>query len=102
MLDLLDKWCNKLLILCWEPSENVLCYYDCLLHSDRLTVLNDLLDYLDSSSNRSVDLEDDLSNSFNSSSDKIHVHIIGVVLQLDEHILSVLVICHLHKDLYLL
>jgi hypothetical protein len=59
-----------------EPSENVLSDDHSLLESDRLAVLDDVLDDLDGSGNRLVDFKNDLPDGFDSCLYEIHVHVI--------------------------
>ena len=61
--------------------------------------MNDLLNNLNSAANRSVDFKDDLANGFDSSSDQVHIHIVGVVLQLIEHALCILIIGDLDQNI---
>ena len=71
-----DEVNNQLLILMREPSENVLSDDHSLLESDRLAVLDDVLDDLDGSGNRLVDFKNDLPDGFDSCLYEIHVHVI--------------------------
>jgi len=49
-----------------EPPENVLSDDHSLLESDRLAILDDVLDDLDGSGNRLVDFKNDLPNGLDS------------------------------------
>lgn len=85
-----------------EPSEDVLSDDDSLLKSDWLAILHDVLHNLHSSGDRLVHFQNDLPDGFDRCLYQVHVHIIGVVLQLIQNSFRALFIHNFHKDFDLL
>ena len=89
----------QLFVLCREASEDVLRDNDSLLYCNRLAILDDVSDYLNSFRHGFCDFEDYLANRFDTCSDEIEVDVVAVVLQLTKNTLCVLLVDYLNQDL---
>ena len=96
MLKLVNKEADQSLVFGRKASENVLRNNDSFLHGNRLSVLNNLLDDLNSTTHRTIHFQDDLSDSLDCSGDQVHIHIVGIVMQFVEDALRVPILGNLH------
>lgn len=96
--DLFDQVFDKLFILVGESSEDILSNYNCLLKSYWLSILYYLLNNLYRKSYWSVNFQDDLPNRSNGSLNKIHIHVIWVVLKFVEYAFTVSINNNLNQN----